>query len=409
MRTFLPLLILLLSSQTHAQQVDEISIGQGYSNQTYYYLESGKTTQIANDAWDIAFSNVGQTDAGVFINESASYSATPLKLFLAETTDWEDSIDSSIFTDNKVLLNKEQNWTEGAFNTIKDDSNPFDFGWGKYNSSTHVITGDRIFVIKLRDESFIKLEISKLNNGEYTFRYANLDGTNEKQGAIQKSLDSDEKLLYFSFTTNEKVSMPTKHDLVFQRYSTPIMTSDGQVVDYTVTGVLLGVDTKVAVAKDVNVNTVNESDYQDQYTDLVSAIGYDWKSFTGSGWSLDPNRVQFIKTKNNDVYIVQFIDFEGSSTGTTSIKKTKLEVSSTTKLDTPVLQIYPNPANEYLIIEGIENNTKVDIIDQAGKIIYSSASDSNLIRLDVQEFQNGLYFARLSRGSISSAYPFIIK
>lgn len=409
MRSILLLLIFFLGSQIHAQQVDEISIGQGYSHQAYYNLESGETTKIANDAWDIAFSNAGQTDAGVFINESASYSAAPLKLFLSESSTWEDAIDSAIFTDDKVLLNDEQSWTTGAFNTVKDASNPFDFGWGKYDPSTHVIAGDRIFVIKLRDESFIKLEITELKSSTYSFRYAELDGSNEKSGTLQKSTDSEEKLLYFSFETNDKVNIPTEYDLVFQRYSTPITTNGGEVVDYTVTGVLLGVNTKAAVAKDIDVNTVSESDYKDQYSDIVNTIGYEWKSFTGTGWALDPNRVQFIKTKNDDIYMLQFIDFEGSSTGVTSVKKTKVEVSSNKNIGRSSLQLYPNPTSDYLNISGMEYDTQIDIIDQMGRIIQTQMSDSEITQLDVQDYQSGIYYVRLSKGSSSSAYPFIVK
>ncbi len=59
----------LLPAQT---AIHQISTGNGYGKSAYYKFTDGASQQIAHDAWDIAFSNLGPQQAGIFVNESTA-------------------------------------------------------------------------------------------------------------------------------------------------------------------------------------------------------------------------------------------------------------------------------------------------------------------------------------------------
>jgi hypothetical protein len=53
-----------------SQEFQEISTGTGYNLQSYVNIGDGTSKQVANNAWDIAFS-IDPQDAGVFINRTS--------------------------------------------------------------------------------------------------------------------------------------------------------------------------------------------------------------------------------------------------------------------------------------------------------------------------------------------------
>jgi hypothetical protein len=392
-------------------QIEQVSVGAAYAQQAYYNLSTGEVTAVDNDAWDIAFSNEGMTDAGVFINESAGFMASPLKLFLSTETDWNNPItDVSVFVDEEIILNSEVDWTTGAFNTVADPANPFDYGWGAYNTTTHKIEGDKIFVVQLRDGSFIKVQITELSGGSYSFKYADLDGSNEVSTNISKEDSAGQSLIYFSFGSGDEVSMPTDYDLVFQRYSTPIPDGMGGFIDYNVTGVLLAPNTSAVVAYDVDPETVNESDYADQYSTEVSTIGYDWKSYSfTSGWVIDDARANFIKTSAGDLYKVVFYDFEGSSTGVTTLEKTFLGTTNTSIANNiDALDIFPNPTNGLVSIKGLEDSSMVSIYAINGKEVIRTTGADASGAIDLSLLADGAYKVVVRNGNQISEQTLIL-
>jgi len=147
-----------------AQIIDQPSVGAGYANTTFYNLEDGNTTSIGHTEWDIAF-NVSQFDVGVIVNEAVGLSFTaPLssvELSMASTNDFSTA-DSVGFS---RIYNDEVTWSAGAFNLVADPSNMADYGWGDYNFGTNQVIGTRVFVIKLRNETYKKLEVQSLIGG----------------------------------------------------------------------------------------------------------------------------------------------------------------------------------------------------------------------------------------------------
>ena len=211
-------------------QVDQVSIGPGYSQQAYYSLYTGEVEVVDNDAWDVSFSALGQQDAGVFFNESASLSAFALQVFETDATQWEDvPTNTDTYTEDVALQNPDLSWSEGAFNVVKDSASPFDYGWGVYNPQNNIVEGTKIFVIKTREGSFIKFQVESLEGDVYTVRYADLDGNNAYEHEISKS-EAVKGMVYFSFSTDSIVDMPSDFDLIFKRYTTPLDAGDGTFI-----------------------------------------------------------------------------------------------------------------------------------------------------------------------------------
>lgn len=392
-------------------QVEDVSVGPSYAFQAYYDLSTGEVTQVSNDAWDISFSNIGVQDAGIHINESAAFMSAPLKLYLADVKDWSTVIsESDINEESEILYNPEESWSEGAFNTVKNDENPLDFGWGSYNTSSHTVEGDKIYIIQQRDGTFLKFQVINLASGTYSFKYANLDGSEEVTDTVSKDPTSDRKLIHYSFGNGE-VEMPTDYDLIFQRYSTPLDNGEGGFIDYTVTGVLLAEGVQAVVADGVDTETVDESDYADQYSEDLKTIGHEWKSFSFSeGWLIDDDRAQFVKTKEGDIYKVVFFDFQGSTSGITTLQKTFIGTSST-KEEVQIqdaINIYPNPTSDYIKFGGIQRDMTAQLYDISGKLVKKGMIVNDNQEWSLSSLNGGRYTLILSDGNIHLTHNIMV-
>ncbi len=382
MRVYFTIFSFLFAFALIAQesQIHIMSLGEGYGKQSFLNLKTGEEFQLNNDAWDIAFSNVGQTDAGIFINESSSNSVPALALFLAPTTDWNEPItDVSVFVDSLILYNQEANWTQGAFNHVATGGG-LDLGWGAYNVQTHVIEGNKVFVIKGRDGSFKKIFIENLQGGTYNFKYANLDGSDEQTKSVAKGTDKG-ATIFFSLKSGEVVPTPKDYDLMFWRYYT-VLDDDGDPLDYIVTGILTAPGVESVKVVGVDPENIDENDYKDEYTSFPKNIGHDWKDINLStfSWVIRDDQVNFVKTKDNDIYKIVFIDFEGSSTGSAFFVSTFLKNTTSSKdVEAPIsVSVFPNPAHSSITIEAdAVKDIKIDMFAVTGQLIKSAEAQTN--------------------------------
>lgn len=403
-----PLVLLLLSNLLSAQ-IDQISVGAGYHYAAYYSLSEGTATTVDHTAWDIAFA-LGPQDLGIFVNEGVgSGGQEPLpevELYLSQETDFA----AADTTGMERLYNNEYSWQAGAFNHVASGDDPFDFGWGRYNVSTHAVTGTRVFLLKLRNGQYYKLFIESLISGVYTFKYADLEGNNEVTQTVEKAAFPGKTLAYYSFTDEEVLDLePDNWDLLFTRYVTPLDDGAGNLLDYLVTGVLLNSGVKVAVADGIDPETVSYQDYVEAFEDTLTTIGYDWKSFDLSTfqWSVPQDRIYFIQTPTDSIWKVRFLDFEGSSTGVSTLEKTyeTATVSGTSPLPdyTSGFSIYPNPSRDYLQVEvdldrSIDLNSRINIYNQWGQIVsrrpWSLQQGSNKLELPL-DLDAGIYYLQV--------------
>ncbi len=77
------------------------------------------------------------------------------------------------------------------------------------------------------------------------------------------------------------------------------------------------------------------------------------------------------------------------------------------------IQIYPNPASNYVLLNfpKVLNLVQIEITDTSGKIVFSKEEKSiiNEYKIDVKEFSDGIYFINLTSENIKNTYKVLIK
>lgn len=419
MKHILFFLSFAISFAGFAQQFDQVSVGAGYANQTYYSLSSGNTSSSPIQDWEIGF-RTGGYEAAVFINEgviSGSSALGALTLFETSSTDFNTV---SIADTLSTLRNPDITWSEGAFNTPAIAANPLDFGWGAYDMTTNAVNGTRVFIIQLRNGTYKKFFIESLIQGVFSFKWADLDGGNE----ITRTLDQGQyakDLVFYSLSNDAVVDVePNQWDMIFTRYSEELDAGGGTTLEYNVGGALIAPGVRVARAAGVDPNTVAFANYEQALNDTVNLIGHDWRFFdlSGGGWITLNDRAYFVQTASDSLFKVVFVDFEGSSTGLITLEKTYLgQYVSTPEFGAlNGFALYPNPAvgRVNVSIDWQETDTKGEyrIVDLQGRVVYSESvliqPGMNVIARDLNLAQ-GTYITELLVGSRRAAERLIIQ
>lgn len=385
MKTHLLLLFTVLTIQSGlAQDFIPLSIGEGYTNQLFYDLDTDESVELKTSDWDLIFTTFGLQDAGIHFNEASATTfnmpAASIELYLADTNNFDalTAFDTS-FT---RLFNEEGNWGFGAFNVNPIPGSFFDFGWGNYNPQTRQVIGDELFVIKLRSGVYKKLQMELLDIDVYKFKWANLDGTELQTAEVDKK-NFQNGLALFSFETGTTLDVDLSGmDVLYTRYITSVPdTNTTNILDYTVTGFLSMPGTEVARIKGVDPAEVMDNDTLD-YSSRLDAIGYDWKSFDFTdGWVFPDDLSYLVKTTAGKTYKLVFIDFEGMTTGVTTISRQELNLVSTNNINTAFekFQVYPNPVNTNLNIafslKETSQNVQVRLFNQLGQQLWTSVLD----------------------------------
>jgi len=403
-KTIYSFLILILINFNVLAQTQTISLQPSYTNQSFFSLENGEVANLANTDWDLAFSTATMSSS-IRINGGMG---TELYLYpLGDTTDW-NSFNSSNISSWLPIHNSDTNWFLGAFD--KNSTSMFDMGWGMYSMITHYVTGDSLYAIKTVGGNWKKLWIQQLANDEYSFKYANLDGSNEINTTVQKTNYTDKNFVYFSLDQNvilDREPISQDWDITFTKYITPV-----QGMAYGVTGVLSNDGVHVAQADNIpDPNSYNDYSQHPMMTE-INSIGYDWKSFDMStfSYSVEPYRCYFVKDLQDKVWRIIFTSFEGSSTG--NIEFNAQEMTSSTSIsqlqsDISTFEIYPNPItdnNLTIVFDNSSSISELNIFDVTGKNIYNEIFNSKGFQaksINLPNLNNGVYIVSLSsKGSI---------
>jgi len=415
MKQFITLFALIISVGLFAQTTVEVSTGDGYTNENYYSFATENQSTSPRDNWDVAFVT-DNFDVNVHANNGAGVMVYTYPN--GDITAW-DNIDTTGLHNWTPLYNSIENMNMGAFlrNTIPGDD--FDYGWGRYNMTTHQITGDSLFIVKTVSGDYKKFWIVSRNpvpgTNSWDIKYANIDGSDDQTVTISADNYITKNMVHYSIDNNavvDKEPASSDWELLFTRYY-------DYSIPYYVTGVLANTS-RVSLQQ---VDGVNQETYE-SYTESMldqnySEIGSDWKTFNMDTFTydIDNERVYFAKVLNNDgsdstYWKLYFTDFSGSTGGKyTFIQKDVTDYNSVQEIHgLELFKVYPNPANNYLhLITDANQNLEFRISDVTGKEISTGQLNQgfNQQNINISDLTSGVYYISLIGNQGISSQTFI--
>jgi len=376
MKSLFSMAALSLLGSLSAQTVvtDTIVMGPGYANQVFYSLQSSKKKENPMGSWHIAHTS-NTRDNCIRANHAAG-----VKVYAYPNGDNSAyaSMDTAGWSSWKSFTNDVHKHELGAFNQSVNKANPWDFSWGTYNSGTHIITGDSLYLLVINNgtgNEFIKfMPIAQYPNGDFTFRYDVVGGSKSSSiiDTLKQSAANQGTYKYFHFTNKQVTMEPINGgwDLNFTRYYEPAFNGTSYV-PYLVMGVESRVDTKIAKIEMVKWDSLitNGLKYATQAQDTFGGAGYrvdltgigsKWKTFNGQSYDMVQDLSYLIESVDGNTYAVQFTGFVGSSKGRIILNQTYLasKLPGSTKNITKINQvvIYPVPAQNQLYIKPLANS-----------------------------------------------------
>ncbi len=407
-RIFTLLSSIFIITSIFAQTNVDVVTGENYADEVYYSFDNDILKTAPRNTWDIAF-NTNQMSVSVLANNGAGMMVYTWNNGTID--DWETADTTGMAW--KPLYNSLEDWEYGAFNDNTDTSSVFDYGWGIYNIASHNVTGDSIFILQLSDGSYKKFAIEQKNaiQNVWTFKYANLDGTSDTTIVLDTDDYDAESFVHFSITNDMVVEQqPSERwQLLFTRYY-------DYNIPYYVTGVLTNAGVRVQ-----QVNGVSQADYTAYSTsmmnDTISEIGSDWKSFNMGSFQYEvaDDVVYFVQDTagtDNSVWKLYFTGFGGSTDGTYSFVKTKMNPTAVNDISDKSLVVYPNPAkNELNIIHDFYGATDISIYNISGQRVLNrqvkEKAGLNKQTLNISSLPSGIYNAKVSSGNSSRSVKFV--
>ena len=401
--TTIVLMMFFVCFNISAQTTETVSMGPNYANEVFWKMQGGQTGEAAVNSWELAF-RLGIQTSSIFIN-----SANSVSLYQVPNTDtsgWS-TLDTTGLQTWHQLFNSDTSWEYGAFD--RSSTGFPDFSWGDYDFTSHVVTGDSLYVIKLGGSVYKKLWIVKKDFGNWTFRYANLDNTGDQVVTLNNADYTDKNFAYYSITNGSSLNLEpntSDWDVLFTRYLT-LLPPDN--TPYLVTGVLNNVGVTVAEANGVDVQSVDPADYENFYVSSISEIGYDWKYFDMNlnQFAVVADLCYFVKSLDGNVYKIVFTGFEGAATGNISWEQSSAITSiHSINSDLNSAMVYPNPVSDKLNLvfdlKKNSSNLKIALFNLDGKEVFHAATSANA-GLNQQQFlmpelSNGLYLLKLDDG-----------
>ncbi|MCB0539111.1 MAG: T9SS type A sorting domain-containing protein [Bacteroidetes bacterium] len=383
---------------------DSVIMGPNYTNDVFYSLSSGNTTEVGGADWTVAFYNES-ISAAIMIN-----SGRGVKLYRVsdDISTFSDVLDTANLSNWDELYDDYSTWSEfSAFEDMSTTSSS-NYGWGEYNSANHQVTASRIFVIQTVNGDFYKVMVVSKITGTFTYRYATLDNSIDTTLTITPADYLNTNYAYLNMDNHTLLNLEpnnTTWDLVFKKYNAQYSPT----VHYPVTGVLNNFGVEIAKVE-------NLPNSEASYDGLVlspdrNTIGWDWKSFNNTTYTYDltDSLTYFVKTIDNKIYKLYFTEFAGGSTGVIKFNKEEIAQDTTNINDINSIvnyTIYPNPTKgqiELVLDLNANENLQIAVSDMFGRTVYQSNSINanaglNAYRLDLSNNTAGVYLIQLSNG-----------
>ncbi len=379
------ILTFLIAATTLSAAVDSVQMGAGYANQVWYQPNTLSTTS-PQASWHLGFQS--GMSATIIANDALAQTVggepKPFKIFVVpnSTPSTYAVVDTAGMSTWTRLYNQTASWT-GALNTVADPSNMFDYGWGTYNTTSHSLKGERVYVLVMPDGTMWKLFIESWTGYSYKFKYAHIDGSEAHTGEVDLNGIVNKSFIYWSFTEHASIDREPpadRWDLTFLRYIEKVALGPGEPVPYPVVGVLARPGIKLAKVIGPDPSSLQAPSIA-AFDSASNVIGYDWKAFAGGKFTVADSTAYFILRRDGSMWKMVMTGFTGSSTGTTTFNA-DVVITSVADAATPnsnVLGVHPNVVGSSdainVVVDASTHIQSVSIVDITGRTIRSIASN----------------------------------
>lgn len=405
-------LALLGSVPAVAETRDSVSMGPQYADQVFYQFGSGEKGRSPNANWHIAFSTTG-TSATILTNGAAG---VKLQCVPEKTVKEWATIDTTGSGAWPIVHNDAKDWAEGAFSRTRDESDPFDLGWGSYSMMTHTVVGKRVFVITLPDGTVRKIRVDGLVTGVFTVTHAGLDGTDEQTITINRKDYATKNLIYRSLTEHETIDrepVRADWDITFTRYIEPVPY--GQVMmDYPVTGILTAPGVKaIKLTGEAALNPVVP--VEPAWDSSAMIIGSNWKSFTGGTYVVRDSVAWIIRRASGNIVVFKPTRFSGGGTGTTSFTTEAITTSVTEhengRTSLALMPSMVDHGGSIRIVTDLPMAVRCSIVDATGREVMNLSIEAGLTStvLSTSTLANGMYRAIVRNPFGITTQAFIVR
>lgn len=376
-------------------------MGPEYSQDVFYRLSNQEKVNVSNLNYHLAFSNmVSQDDKfyATWINPELT------KAFVCTNymaTDFDNLNSNATW---RELHNQDTSWGKGAFSQ-GTEKHPR-YTWASYAGNGD-LRGDSIYKIQLKDTStgnfdiemklWLKQRLSDNGSRTWTIKYGKIDNSWDTTLILTDLALSKGNFMYYDFINKKEIKREpeTKNwDFVFTRYSTFT-----QGLQYTVTGLLNNYNVECWKIMKPIAEVVTNDLVGLNWNSKINAIGYDWKYFNRmtSKYELEQNTTRIIKIPSgmpnvSNIYAIQFVKFEGRSTGKIVFDYKYLGEISSVKKEVPLnFSLFPNPAQDKLYFTSDAAISSIEITDLQGRKVLNIINNNK--EINIQHLNPGIYIA----------------
>lgn len=124
-------------------------------------------------------------------------------------------------------------------------------------------------------------------------------------------------------------------------------------------------------------------------------------SYSGAATEIDPVDSDIIWNATNNYWEISFdtIGLGGFFLTTQNNLSTTESISG--------INIFPNPAKDYINVNGLTKNMKGEIFDMSGKLIKEIALQKGDNKINISSFVKGIYVLKYSNGEMNNSFKFI--
>ena len=202
----------------------------------------------------------------------------------------------------------------------KSDGNPDSTAIGEWYVATNdspwshreVYLIDRGIDEKDKPQGFKKVQFD-MTGENFLMRYANNDNSGDTTVLISRDPAMDRVFYSFDNGMVDIAPFPDQWSLLFTKYTTMLVTDEGENYPYIVNGVLLNPNVVSVVMDTIHSfeNITRDNIVGLGLTNQSDVIGYDWKyyNFDDGVYTIEPDHNYVIRDRDGFFYKLRFIDF----------------------------------------------------------------------------------------------------